>query len=910
MKRAKEQLSRADLLQALQTENSQIAAQIAQQLGLSLRYPAQDKIEGSNDLSVEFRFEGLQSEFSISGEKSRPAKGFWYLHKREQNEPLTLGKERLLSQQKEVVWRNKPIQKPRHLLLASPQEIVSRLQPYFIEQRQGKNIEVAKVVKQISQGEPIKKLARQNKKYTTSHIHIIDDRQSYLMPYWLDNEAVSYCLQAYYKDTRHSRSILIEGEQTPRQVTAFGLDKWQIPASQSTVVILSDLGTLASSNTPQVDIWLKLGRELQHQQCKVVVLLPCDKNQCDPRFKSLFYLESWQGSTEKSEGKTELAQQVETLLTLLAPGIRIEPSLLRQMRLAILANTEQAQNGQFSIAIESLLWQHAAIQERHSVAATWGAAKRKQYLAAFEQLTINEQTMALGVMRAWRGGTLSQQVWFEEVSSLSSAVQQLDCIQEDVEDAADYFQQLSMQSLQNKGLDIPQERLSWFKRLENRMPGNSFEQSGDLQRISRFIHKDELHSQARNIDPRNLPSSDEEEKQGVLIQQGERLYLLPYTIKQGVPIAYIDGFNSPLALIRLRSKQVQVKVNNKNYGSLVFGGKQAMQLPVEGGFTVISDMEVLHFSLLSILSPPPLQITKNIARDSYGLYTDLIINNITQRFRYIQPGHFLMGSPEDEPEREIWSAKETQPPVTLTKGFWLADTTVTQALYQAVMGENLSDFKEDINNPVEQVSWDNAQQFIAKLNSMVPALDAQLPTEAQWEYACRAGTTTPFSFGDNITPEQVNYNGTNPYAEGKKGLYRKKTVTVKTFPANPWGLYEMHGNIWEWCADHFQTDLGKQSVIDPVGTGGALRVLRGGSWRSFGGGVRSAMRDRDSPGSRSDFIGLRLSLGLDLQTGQAERPDSQLVTSRRDGAMTPDGGQAAEDDKSAFATLKNFIKRD
>ena len=105
------------------------------------------------------------------------------------------------------------------------------------------------------------------------------------------------------------------------------------------------------------------------------------------------------------------------------------------------------------------------------------------------------------------------------------------------------------------------------------------------------------------------------------------------------------------------------------------------------------------------------------------------------------------------------------------------------------MGENPSRFKEDANNPVETISWENTRQFIERLNGIIPGLTAQLPTEAQWEYACRAGTTTPFSFGDNITPEQVNYHGEYPYADGAKGWYREKTVPVKSLPPNPWGLY-------------------------------------------------------------------------------------------------------------------------
>ncbi|NOQ13820.1 MAG: SUMF1/EgtB/PvdO family nonheme iron enzyme [Methyloprofundus sp.] len=264
---------------------------------------------------------------------------------------------------------------------------------------------------------------------------------------------------------------------------------------------------------------------------------------------------------------------------------------------------------------------------------------------------------------------------------------------------------------------------------------------------------------------------------------------------------------------------------------------------------------------------PERQVGENIGRDQYGLYRDVSINKIMQRFRYIQPGCFLMGSPEGELERELWDGKETQHQVTLTEGFWLADTAVTQALYQAVMSENLRRFKNDLNHPVEQVSWDNVQQFIKKLKTIMPALHAQLPTEAQWEYACRAGTLTPFSFGDNISLEQVNYDGKGPYAEGKKGKKRNKTVVVKSLLENAWGLYEMHGNVWEWCTDKHQEDLGDAATIDPIGgEDGSFRVLRGGSWFSSGGSTRSAYRRRLQPDERYFRIGFRLVLGHQFQT--------------------------------------------
>lgn len=244
--------------------------------------------------------------------------------------------------------------------------------------------------------------------------------------------------------------------------------------------------------------------------------------------------------------------------------------------------------------------------------------------------------------------------------------------------------------------------------------------------------------------------------------------------------------------------------------------------------------------------------------DTFGLYADLDFQGVIQRFRWIVPGTFLMGSPESEPERR---ENEIQHPVILTQGFWFADSACTQALWLAVMGSNPSHFQGLHDNPVEQVSWGDVQRFIQVLNERLTDLQARLPTEAEWEYACRAGTTTPFSFGENITPEQVNYLGDHPYAGAAIGLYRKKAVLVKSLPPNPWGLYEMHGNVWEWCAD-WLGDYPTMVVVDPSGPPtGQSRVLRGGSWLGYAWGARSAYRRGYEPDDRSSRIGFRLALG-------------------------------------------------
>jgi sulfatase modifying factor 1 len=262
--------------------------------------------------------------------------------------------------------------------------------------------------------------------------------------------------------------------------------------------------------------------------------------------------------------------------------------------------------------------------------------------------------------------------------------------------------------------------------------------------------------------------------------------------------------------------------------------------------------------------PPP--FASAWGDDKFGLWADFSLpaseysDTVSQRLRWIEAGSFLMGSPDDEPER--LDNEGPQHKVTISQGFWLADTACTQALWLAVMGgENPSYFHDDLNQPVERVSWHDVQTFLQRLQRMLLGCQADLPSEAEWEYACRAGTDTPFSFGSNITPQKVNYHGDYPYAEDKKGESLKKILPVKSLPANPWGLYEMHGNIWEWCKDG-QRLYDEHSQIDPVGalTGDNFqRVVRGGSWSSNARWARSAYRDMALP-IDSGYISFRICL--------------------------------------------------
>jgi formylglycine-generating enzyme required for sulfatase activity len=270
------------------------------------------------------------------------------------------------------------------------------------------------------------------------------------------------------------------------------------------------------------------------------------------------------------------------------------------------------------------------------------------------------------------------------------------------------------------------------------------------------------------------------------------------------------------------------------------------------------------------------------------LSQDSFINIIT-----IPDGKFMMGSPLNEQNR--YRDEGPHHEVTLIS-FCLSQTPITQAQWRTVAGwkaregerwglelnPNPSRFQgqqgkgearllegeaSTDQRPVEQVSWHDAMEFCSRLSQRT-GRTFTLPSEAQWEYACRAGTTTPFHFGETITSELANYKASFTYANGPKGEDREQTTPVGMFPANAWGMQDMHGNVWEWCLDHWHDSYegaptDGSAWVDGEGLNGEdtserVRLLRGGSWFNEPHGCRSACRNCIHPGSRGVDVGFRV----------------------------------------------------
>ena len=290
-------------------------------------------------------------------------------------------------------------------------------------------------------------------------------------------------------------------------------------------------------------------------------------------------------------------------------------------------------------------------------------------------------------------------------------------------------------------------------------------------------------------------------------------------------------------------------------------------------------------------------------------FRESLAEEVALTLLWIPPGRFWMGSPESEPERQ---EREGPQHLVQVPGFFVSQTPTTQAQWREVAawregpgeswgrelepepsffqpsphpkarswgersfsllpGEASSD-----QRPVENVSWHDAMEFCNRLSQRT-GRHYTLPSEAQWEYACRAGTSTPFHFGATITPELANYDGSYTYANGPKGEYRKQTTPVGMFPANAWGLQDLHGNVWEWCLDEWHesyegapvdgsawvstsesNQTAKKTIENNTSRDEERRLLRGGSWVFSPRGCRSALRDRLRPDDAYDLVGFRV----------------------------------------------------
>ncbi len=750
------------------------------------------------------------------------------------------------------------------------------------------------------------------------------------------------CEEAFYKNQYRYQQWPVPDKST--QSLNLAWRDWKLPHPEVAILLLSDLGmskVLAqeNQNNHETLAWKRFSRLLSRHsglvltlsparmspqdliQCKILKPTPLNDYHLLPRHPKVtgFILDK--------------TKAIEYFLAALSYLPVCDVGLLRALRVGLhLGGSE----------LETWVWNHPHI-ERMALGCQVHTRHRKHYQTLYQ--------------RYFQGTPLGQRIWQilqEHHSKAYEGLRNLErLLQYEAEpprsedeksqqaDVLDYFQQLAATCAQQTFPDLKSAVKTQCQTIEQLLPDSIWQgQHSELAyQLFAMAHQETLRQQQwpdalpEHFDPARvkwvLDPTVESQLYGLLQNDSTgNCVLAPFQANLKKPANWIAMLSSigtaPITLQPLNQPSDQTKNNTNGSFSSAHTVKEneCFTIPIQQIMRLSSmheevDLQALQrpawassmgrdekglYALLlwrQEILKIPWQIIKTdqqgvehwswnwpkpFGEDAYGLYVDWQIKTLTQRFRWIEPGSFMMGSPEAEKGRY---SNENQHSVTLSQGFWLADTAVSQALWQAVMENNPSRFKNP-DNPVEQVSWHDAQAFLTKLNALDKSVEASLPSEAQWEYGCRAGSTTPFHFGRELNLQLAHYSGDweNYNIEGS-------TCPIKQFPPNVWGLYQMHGNVWEWCNDWYSHSY--QEPVDPTGPkepdllekdkyqGEACRVLRGGSWCYAGRYLRSASRLRDRPGYRDGGVGFRVALGqaTSLGGGAGNRERQPLAEQRQ-----------------------------
>ena len=788
---------------------------------------------------------------------------------------------------------------PRSLL--SSAQLIPFLHNNLSIKKSGKKIDQLVLGRYLAQGKALEKLPVKSVHRWPSQVEIIVDTGEHLRPYWKDFEDIIAQIKSVLGDesVRSFRIGVSTNRRERLKCLAWPTEDnaqwiyWKLPSDDVPVLILSDFGVTDKQGNSDV-FWWRFAKDLRKHTAPIITLSPATNSPVCLKtctFASISPLRDTFSMPRHAlvngfKQKSLSADAIRSILILLSPLPIVDVGLLRKLR-------DSFDWG--ASFIESQLWNHQDV-ETGPLGMRVKTALAKQYAKLFRQkITTSDADKLWGIVHAHHKNAFQGLKQFENLNHSITQSNNADSIQ-----TQSYIRQLCATTSQShKGSRKHSALEAQCRTYLAAQPDDIW--IGDLRAL--FYDLCAMAYESEIKEGKLLPISGvhfQPEQLKWLLDEKEQFDYVTWEVEQISSNGEIrfnrseDSNNTISPIQRFESlKKVIPRVSLNNGSTLPL--TSSLSISLSEGDSAVLQSDKHRFELATMKKPKwassietrdgGLQasflwsdqtikcywrfingvgewtVENPFGFDQYGLYADLeIAPKITQRFRWIEPGTFQMGSPETEPERYD---DEDLHEVTLTKGYWLADTTVTQEQWQAITRENPSHFKGE-SLPVETVSWDDSQRFIRQLNKRHEKLTFQLPTEAQWEYACRAGTTTPFSFGQNVTPAEVNYNGFAPYNDGEKGENRNRTVPVKSLPANPWGLFEMHGNVEEWCRDQWQENLGKDPAIDPKyeqGGKGSGRVIRGGSWGLSGGLVRSACRFRLSPDDRNNFIGLRLSLG-------------------------------------------------
>jgi len=513
----------------------------------------------------------------------------------------------------------------------------------------------------------------------------------------------------------------------------------------------------------------------------------------------------WQQTTQQS-GSDAIVAKVDRLLEFIAPCIRLEPQLLREVRLL-------TRGLQSNPELESLVWQHPIISSQHSVAGVVNESTRKVLLSQFEFLDADVRRTVLNLMLQTRQAA-HPAIHFEEIMSLDEVSRNL-VDQQLIEIAEEYFTSLA----DSEAAELNFRTTAWIARCDHRLP-TTHRLSTRFQFAMQKLVMKTLSSSAVPVSgwmTGSLSTADDARAEIQIRQRGGN-YLM-----QVVRNTTSDTTNNSA-------------IAASPIGSLI--GTLRCSEPVvwihEHELVESKNSEASFWSS----GKKPTWVDR-FGADKYGAWCSFRVKDVEQILRWVPAGSFLMGSPDNEEGRD--KDESPQHLVTISRGFWMFETPCTQELWAAVTGTNPSHFKGN-RRPVESISWYQTQEFNNALKSILPGIDAKLPREAQWEYAC-LGADSQKGKQNSASPELNDSTWFSANSDGETQVVRQKS-------SNGFGLYDMLGNVQEWCSDDAYRPYSELAQIDPFfqsAVAGANRIVRGGSWHNSRKTVRPEYRSSQKP---------------------------------------------------------------
>ncbi|MEZ6033197.1 MAG: SUMF1/EgtB/PvdO family nonheme iron enzyme [Planctomycetaceae bacterium] len=774
----------------------------------------------------------------------------------------------------------------------------SRLAP-FLKNRLGTQIrsvrlDERKLMRQVCSGRPLRTLPRRMRTGWAAKSVILWDETPEMFPFVEDMQWLFGCLMRE-RGTDGLKVITISNMQNFDEVLT-------VPAS-TPIVAISAMGQFTSNKTVQL-AWQLLSRQLAFRQQTFHALTPCPRHRWTSRLARAWSSSAWdrgqrlprQGGMAALPSDERFTDVTEAFLDLLAPASRIEPPLLREARL-LLGPSDDWPSA--DIGTEWDAWHHSdcwhsddcfgfhsgptydrrlhrlfdhfnSAEKNRELATKCSAAIRKHHKCFAKPIAAEAELRDCLLNTSDNNGTESPKSVLESV--------------------VDRLRQLAMRpnSAEDRRTGLP----AWFMEMTERLSQDMRQHPSVDTLIARGLALAHTWQRADAVVVLPGVNSDAYSEETRRVAMRIR--------NEGSPMEYLIGLSGsnlsffpadeearpqvPLGrLSSARHSRLQVEVQGmySSHHSLQPGGEFHLGISFDSipdTIRVESSHGVRHFAAIEHPS-----WADRVWYDLFGIAAEFSVRGVAFVLRWIPPGQFLMGSPESEVGR--YDDEGPQHEVTISSGFWLGETLVTQEQWAAVVEAGMEQqelwntlvpeddldpkpcrFTGAVNLPVENVSPNNCDTFCRLLDGLMPdGPTFSLPSEAQWEYACRTGIQSSFNDGSTCTDPA----GRDP-ALDQLGWYDKnsdgKTHPVKEKRPNAWGLYDMHGNVWEWCVDLWEPAAYNSriaGVVDPVNESGESvdRVVRGGSWSNWARGCRAACRDGFGLGLGWGRTGLRLSAG-------------------------------------------------